>query len=292
MKPAPFDYYAPSTIDEVAEILAKDPDGSKLLAGGQSLVPMLNLRLASFDNLVDINRISGLNHIRVESESVVIGALARQYDVEHSDEIRSALPILSTALSHVAHAPISNRGTVVGSLCHADPAAELPAVWMALGGELTVQSSAGTRNIRPENFFESSFTTTLNPNEVATEVRFDRTTGATGWSFEEVTRRHGDFALVGIVTQVTLDGGSVDDARVVVFGVGSKPMRIAAAERRLVGTSASAVDEALLDQVAAETAALNPVDDIHATADYRRHAAGVLIRRGLVRALEDAQARP
>ena len=289
MKPAPFAYHAPSTIDEAAELLENDPDGSRLLAGGQSLVPMLNLRLASFDNLVDINRIAELDHIRVESESVVIGALARQYDVEHSDEIRTALPVLSTALSHVAHAPISSRGTVVGSLCHADPAAELPAVWLALGGELTVQSSAGTRNIRPEDFFESSFTTTLNPNEVATEVRFDRTTGASGWSFEEVARRHGDFALVGLVTQVKLDGGTVGDARVVVFGAGSTPMRIPAAEGRLKGTKASAVDEAMLDQLAAEVAAaLNPPDDIHASADYRRHVAGVLTRRGLLRALEGA----
>ena len=290
MKPAPFAYHVPNSIDEAIQILGNDPDGSRLLAGGQSLVPMLNLRLASFDHLVDINRIPGLDHVRVESESVVIGALARQYDVEHADEIRNALPVLSTALSHVAHPPISNRGTVVGSLCHADPAAELPAVWLASGGELTVQSPAGTRTITPEHFFESSFTTTLKPDEVATEVSFDLSTGATGWSFDEVARRHGDFALVGVVTQVTLDGGSVSDARVVVFGVGSTPVRIPAAEKRLIG--ASAVDDATLDQAVAEAAAaLNPAGDIHATADYRRHVAGVLIRRGLLHALEDARSK-
>lgn len=290
MKPAPFAYHAPNTIDEAAEILGSDPEGSKLLAGGQSLVPMLNLRLASFDNLVDLNRIPGLDHTRIEAGSVAIGALARQYDVEHSDEVRTALPVLSKALSHVAHSQIRNRGTVVGSLCHADPAAELPAVWLALGGELTAQSTAGTRTIRPEDFFDSVFSTTLKPNEVATEVRFDRTNGATGWSFEEVAKRHGDFALVGVVTRVTLDGGSVSDARVVAFGVGSTPMRIPAAEKRLIGTSASAVDDALFDQVVADVAAaVKPADDIHASADYRRHVAGVLTRRGLLRALEGAQ---
>jgi carbon-monoxide dehydrogenase medium subunit len=290
MKPTSFAYHAPTTIDEAAKILGNDPEGSRLLAGGQSLVPMLNLRLASVDNLVDLNRIPGLNHVRVESGSVVIGALARQCDVERSDEVRTALPVLSTALSHVAHSQIRNRGTIVGSLCHADPAAELPAVWLALGGELTAQSTDGTRTIRPEDFFDSVFSTTLAPNEVATEVRFDRTNGATGWSFEEVAKRHGDFALVGVVTQVTLDGGSVSDARVVAFGVGSTPKRMPAAEQRLIGTSASAVDDALLDQAVAEVAAaVDPADDIHATADYRRHVAGVLARRGLLRALEGAQ---
>ena len=292
MKPTPFAYHAPNTIDEAAKILGNDPEDFRLLAGGQSFVAMLNLRLVSVGNLVDLNRIPGLNHVRVEAGSVVIGALARQYDVEHSKEVRIALPVLSTAILHVAHSQIRNRGTVVGSLCHADPAAEIPAVWLALGGELTAQSTAGKRTIRPEDFFVSAFTTTLKPNEVVTEVRFDRTNGATGWSFEEVTKRHGDFALVGAVTQVTLDGGSVRDARVVCFGVGSKPMRIPAVEKRLIGTRTSAVDDALLDKAAAEVSAtVDPTDDIHATGEYRRHVAGVLTRRGLRRALEGAQSR-
>jgi carbon-monoxide dehydrogenase medium subunit len=293
MKPSPFAYHAPNTTDEAAEILGNDPEDSRLLAGGQSLVPMLNLRLVSVGNLVDLNCIPGLNHVRVEAGSVVIGALARQSDVEHSKEIRNALPVLSTAISNVAHSQIRNRGTVVGSLCHADPAAEIPAVWLALGGALTAQSTAGKRNIRPEDFFVSAFTTTLKPNEVVTEVRFDRTNGATGWSFEEVTKRPGDFALVGAVTRVTLDGGgSVSDARVVAFGVGSKPMRIPGSEEQLIGARASAVDDKLLDKAAAEVSAtVNPTDDIHATGEYRRHVAGVLTRRGLRRALEAAQSR-
>ena len=288
MKPAPFAYLAPNTVDEAVQMLGNDPDGSKLLAGGQSLVPMLNLRLARFDHLVDINHIPGLDHVRVESDCVVIGALARQYDVRHSEAVRTALPVLSNALAHVAHSQIASRGTVVGSLCHADPAAELPAVWLALGGELTAQSTSGSRTIQAEDFFTSIFTTALEPTEIATEVRFNRTAGATGWSFEEVARRHGDFALVGVVTQVTLDGGSVGDARVVVFGVGSTPTRIPDAEKRLIGTKA--LDDAVLESaVAAVAATVTPADDIHATADYRRHVAGVLTRRGLVQAFERAQ---
>lgn len=292
MKPASFVYHAPNTIDEAAKILGGDPEDSKLLAGGQSLVPMLNLRVVRVGNLVDINRIPGLNHVRVEPGSVVIGALARHYDVESSKEVRSALPLLSTALSHVAYSQIRNRGTIVGSICHADPAAELPAVWLALGGELTAQSTAGKRTIRPEDFFVSAYTTTLKSNELVTEIRFNRIKGATGWSFDEVNMRHGSFALVGAVTLVMLDGGSVSDARVVSFGAGSKPTRIPAVEKQLIGKRVSAVDDALLDKVAADvSAAVDPTDDVHATVEYRRHVAGVLTRRGLRRALERAQSR-
>jgi carbon-monoxide dehydrogenase medium subunit len=292
MKSAPFVYHAPDTIDEAAKILGSVSGDYRVLAGGQSLVSMLNLRSVSVGNLVDLNRISGLDHVSVDADSVVIGALARQADVERSEAVRLALPVLPTAISHVAHSQIRNRGTVVGSLCHADPAGEIPAVWLALGGEVTAQSMAGTRTIRPEDFFVSAFTTALKPNEVVTEVKFNRAGGATGWSFEEVTKRHGSFALVGAVTLVTLDGGAVSDARVVAFSIGSKPIRIPAAEQRLVGKPASAVDDALLDQAAADVqAAVNPIADIHATSEYRRHVAGVLVRRGLRRALDGAQSR-
>ncbi len=286
MKPAPFAYHVPNTIDEALAILGNDPDGSRLLAGGQSLVPMLNLRLANFDNLIDINHISGLDHIRIESDSLVIGALTRQYDVAHNDDVRNRLPVLSNALAHIAHTAISNRGTIVGSLCHADPAAELPAVLTAVGGELVVQSAAGTRTIRANDFFNSSFTTAINPNEVATEVRFDLAGGTSGWSFEEVARRHGDFALVGVVIQMTLEKNAISDVRIVVFGVAATPQRITDAEKRLIGQT---LNDATLDQAVADVAAaLSPPDDIHATAQYRRHVAGVLVRRGLLRALEDA----
>ncbi|CAI2931818.1 FAD binding domain-containing protein [Aminobacter niigataensis] len=292
MKPTPFTYHVPNTIDQAARILGSDPENSRVLAGGQSLVSMLNLRLVTVGNLIDINRIPGLDYVRVEAGGVIVGALARHNDVESSHEVRRALPLLTSALSHVAHSQIRNRGTIVGSLCHADPAAELPAVWLALDGELTAQSEGGTRTIRADEFFISSFTTTLEPNEVVTEVRFSGTTGATGWSFEEVTKRHGDFALAGVVTLVTLKNGAVSSARIVPFGVGSKPIRITSAEQQLLGVSASAIDDALLDQVAAAvSAAVDPANDIHASEEYRRHVAGVLTRRGLRRAIDDAQQR-
>jgi aerobic carbon-monoxide dehydrogenase medium subunit len=292
MKPTSFIYHTPNTIDEAAKLLASDPNDSKLLAGGQSLVPMLNLRVVRFGNLVDINRIPGLNHVRVEPASIAIGALARHYDVESSKEVGSALPLLPAALAHVAHSQIRNRGTVVGSICHADPAAEMPAVWLAVGGELTALSTTEIRTIRAEDFFISTYTTTLKPDEVVTEVRFNRTKANTGWSFDEVNMRHGNFALVGAVNLVTLDGGSVSDARLVSFGTGEKPIRIPAAEKRLIGTRASAVDDALLNAIAADvSAAVDPTDDVHATIEYRRYVAGVLARRGLRQALERAQSR-
>jgi aerobic carbon-monoxide dehydrogenase medium subunit len=288
MKAAPFKYHAPHTVDEATEILSSDPEGAKVLAGGQSLVPMLNLRLASVDNLVDLNRISGLDHISVDSGNVVIGALARQIDVERSAQVGGALPLLTTALSHVGHSQNRSRGTVVGSLCHADPASEMPAVLLALGGQVTARSATGNRTIQAEDFFESVYTTSLEATEVATEVKFNRINGASGWSFEEVARRHGDFAIVGVVTTVACDDGSVNDARVVVFGAASTPLRIPPAEQVLV--EAGTIDGGVIDRAAAAVSdGVSPANDIHGSADYRRYVAGVLARRGIGRALERAR---
>lgn len=288
MKPPPFTYHAPTTVNEAAEILNSDPESSKVLAGGQSLVPLLNLRLSTVGHLVDVNRVAEINRVDVEAGSVVVGAGARQVDVERSSQVSAALPLLTTAISHVGHTQNRNRGTVVGSLCHADPAAELPAVWLALGGELTAQSAGRTRTIQAEDFFDSFFTTTLESNEVATEVRFAGANGATGWSFEEIARRHGDFAIVGVVTLLTLDGAAIGDARISAFGVASTPVRIAAAEQLLVGETD--LSDSLLDRVAVEVSAgINPPNDIHGSAEYRRYVAGILTRRGLVQALERAR---
>jgi CO/xanthine dehydrogenase FAD-binding subunit len=289
MKPPPFEYHAPTTTDEACKILNRDPEGSKVLAGGQSLVPLLNLRLASIDHLVDINRIDDLDYIRVDARSVTIGARARQAAVESSSEVQDRLPVMAEALAHVSHAQIRNRGTVVGSVCHADPAAELPALWLALGGEVTAQSVGGRRTIRPEDFFSSFLTTTLEPDEIVTEIRFDARNGATGASFQEVARRHGDFALVGVITQVSLDGTSVGDARIAVFGAGGVPVRVHSAEQTLAGANVEAIADDLLHEVAREvSSSLSPLDDIHASAEYRGHVAGVLARRTVVQAIERA----
>lgn len=290
MKSAPFTYHAPNTIEEAVEILGRDPDESKILAGGQSLVPMLNLRLAIVDHLVDLNRIEGLNTVQVEPGRVVIGACARQSDVERSADVGAALPLLSTALGFVGHAANRNRGTVVGSLCHADPAAELPAVWLTVGGEMTVAGASGTRTLHPEDFFEGFLTTAVEPSEVATSVAFNSTNGTSAWSFQEIARRHGDFAIVGVSTLLSVEDGKIADPRIVVFAAGSTPMRMAAAEQVLAGIEVSALDNGVLDQVASEVSgALNPADDIHASGDYRRLVAGVLTRRGLRESLERRQ---
>lgn len=291
MKPSPFAYHAPRTIDEACEILARNPDASKVIAGGQSLVPMLNLRLARADHLVDINRIAGIDQIRAEADGIRIGARATQSAVEHSRDVKAKLPLLTGALSYVSHHQIRNRGTVVGSICHADPAAELPAVWLATGGELTAKSAKGTRTLRAEDFFVTYFTTRLEANEIATEVKFHTINRATGWSVQEVARRHGDFALVGVVARVSLTKGAVSDARIVAFGAGGTPLRAAAAEKALVGASAKKIDDAVLQDVASKvSAAVTPADDVHAGADYRRYVAGVLTKRAITEAVQRAAA--
>ncbi|MGD9763974.1 MAG: xanthine dehydrogenase family protein subunit M [Candidatus Binatia bacterium] len=290
MKPSPFAYYAPHTMDEACDILARQRDGAKVLAGGQSLVPLLNLRLAKVDHLVDINRVSGLDQIRVAADGVRIGARVTQADVERSAEVKTALPLLTAGLAHVGHHQIRNRGTVVGSICHADPAAELPALWLAVGGELTAKSASGTRTIRADDFFVSYFTTVLQPNEVATEVKFDAGNGS-GWSMQEVARRHGDFALVGVVAHVSVGNGSVSGARLVVFGAGATPIRAHAAEQALCGAGARKLDAGVLDAAAGKVAAtVAPVDDVHASADYRRYVAGVLTKRAIGEAVQRAVA--
>jgi carbon-monoxide dehydrogenase medium subunit len=291
MKAAPFTYHPCRTIDEAVAVLDRDPDGSKVIAGGQSLVPMLNLRLARVDNLVDLNRIEGLDYIRVESGKVIVGAATRQYAIERSPQVLQALPLLPAAMAHVGHAQIRNRGTVVGSICHADPSAELPAVWLAVGGELTAVSSAGARTLRSDDFFQSFFTTALQPNEIATQVTFNALTANMGWSFEESARRHGDFAIVGAITLVSFENSAVSSARIVVFGAAPTPVRIPAAEQLLTGRDASTVDDDLLGRVAqAVSGAVTPTTDIHGSAEYRRYVAGVLTRRGLTQALERAGA--
>ncbi|MET8249009.1 xanthine dehydrogenase family protein subunit M [Streptomyces sp. NPDC005202] len=289
MKPPPFKYHACRTIDEAVGILDSDPDGSKVLAGGQSLVPVLNLRLAAPDNLVDINSIEGLDYIRVQPDHVAIGAGTRQYVVERSDQLHSVLPVVREALSHVGHSQIRNRGTVVGSICHADPAAEMPAVFLTVGGEVTARSAAGTRTIGSDDFFESYLTTALEPNEIVTQVKFDIPSGRTGWYFEEVARRHGDFAILGVVALVSLEGDTVSRARITIFGGGATPLRMTAAEQLITGAKAGDIGGDLLERAASEaSAAVRPTDDIHASADYRRHVAGLLTKRAITRSLERA----
>ncbi|MGD9530819.1 FAD binding domain-containing protein [Pseudonocardia sp.] len=288
MKPPAFTHHACRTVEEAAELLDSSED-AKVISGGQSLVPMMNLRLANPAHLVDLNFVDGLGGIDAGSGTLTIGATARQHEVERSPVVASAAPLVAAALAHVGHPQIRNRGTVVGSICHADPAAEMPAVLTTLGGHVTAQSTAGTRTIDAGSFFDSYLTTALAPNEIATSVTFHTPNGSSGWSFEEVARRHGDFAIIGVVALLTVSDGVVSDARLTVFGGGATPVRITAAEQLLVGTATGDVDDALLARAAGATSeTLRPSDDIHASADYRRHVAGVLVTRGIRTSLDRA----
>jgi carbon-monoxide dehydrogenase medium subunit len=288
VKPAPFEYHDPSTIDEAVALLKQYDGEAKLLAGGQSLMPLLNMRLARPQGVVDLNHVAGLDYIREENGWIAIGALTRQRALERSELVRARQPLLHEATRNIAHPQIRNRGTVGGSIAHADPAAELPAVALVLDAELVVTGPGGRRTLPAAGFFVTYLTTLLEPVEVLTEVRVPVLPARTGWSFQEVSRRHGDFALAGAVVTLTLDRDRCSDARVALFGVASTPVRASAAEAMLHGAKP---DERLLAEVArAATADLDaPLSDVHASEEYRRHLAEVMTRRALTEALARAQ---
>ena len=285
MKPAKFDYYAPTTRDEVLELLGQHGYDAKVLAGGQSLMPMMNLRLARPAVVVDINRVEGLTGIASDGGGMTIGAMTRQRHIEGSAEVRERFPLISAAIPHIAHFQIRNRGTIGGSLAHSDPAAEIPALCLALNAEITASSGNGERTIAASDFSLGLLTTALEPEELLTQVRLP-TLGGDGewrWGFREVCRRDGDFALVGAITLLRLDGGNVcQEARIAMFAVGDGPMRMAEAEASLVGSVVDADTRA--EAAALVSAAVDPGSDIHASAEYRREVSGVMARR----ALEDA----
>jgi carbon-monoxide dehydrogenase medium subunit len=282
MKPAPFEYLAPASLDEAVSALASGAGDAKVLAGGQSLVPMLALRLARPATLVDINRLPGLDGLREASGMLEIGALVRQRALERWATSRS--PLFAEVLRHVAHPPIRNRGTVVGNVVHADPASELPALLLCLEGAVVARGPRGERMIPADRFYRAPLTTALEGNELATAVRFTLPPAGAGWGFAEVSRRHGDFALVGAVAVLTRVGdGTVARARLAFFGAGGTPLRGLAAERALEGRAPS---PALLAEAArAAAAALSPDGDIHATAGYRRRVAATLAERTLAAAV-------
>jgi carbon-monoxide dehydrogenase medium subunit len=288
MKPPSFDYAAPKTVDEAVSLLTAHEGDAKILAGGQSLMPLLNMRLARPGLLVDIARIDGLAEIREADGGLVIGAMTRQRAVEHSELVRSRFPLLHTAILNIAHPQNRNQGTVGGSLAHADPAAELPAMALAYDAEFRAVGPAGERRIKAADFFVTYLTTALEPTEILTEVRFPALPPRTGWSFIELARRHGDFALTGVVAQLATDsGGRCSAARLVLFGVGTTAVRTRAAEQLLIGEKPS---ESLFER-AGQTASQEidePLSDVHASAEYRRDLARVLTRRALAEAASRA----
>jgi 2-furoyl-CoA dehydrogenase FAD binding subunit len=286
VKPAPFDYLRPGSLAEAAAALAGEPD-AKVLAGGQSLVPLLSMRLAAPSMLVDINGLPGLSGIEVTGAGVRIGALARHADVLASDDVRRVQPLVSLALAHVAHATIRNRGTTVGSIVHADAAAEMPVVLSLLGGSVEVESSVGRRTIEAADLFVGPLETSLHHDEIAVSAFFPALEDGTGVAFDEIARRHGDYALCGVAATVRLAGDAVVEARAGFLSVNEVPTVV-----DLTAALARGLDESTLAE-AAELAlgSLEPAADIHATAAYRAQLVRVLTARVLRAAHDDALAR-
>jgi len=289
MKPAPFEYFDPDNEEEVLDLLTQYGDDAKLMAGGQSLGPLLNMRLSAPQVIIDLNRVAGLDYQREEDGWLVLGALTRQSTLEDDAILRERQPLIAESVPYVGHRAIRNRGTVGGSLVHADPAAEWPALVTALEAELIVhRAGEGTRILSPDDFFLSSLTTTLEPADVLVEVRVPPWPLGAGWAFVEFSRRHGDFALVGVATRLGLDeAGRCTDARLSLIGAGPISIRARQAEAFLQGEIAN--DE--LFEAAAQKAGteVDPEGDIHASSDFRRHLTTVLVSRALAQAAKRAK---
>jgi len=277
VKPAPFEYADPHSVDEALAVLARHGDDAKILAGGQSLVPMLNFRLARPAVVVDVNRIGGLDGLTDAEGTLRVGALVRQRRLERWAGDRS--PLLATAMSHIGHAAIRNRGTVAGSIVHADPAAELPALLLVLDGVVVARSPAAERSIPASALFQGPLMTSVRADEIVTETRWTLPPATDGWGFHEIARRHGDFALVGAVVVVGLRAGRLERIRVALFGAGPTALRMPAVERALLGQSAAVA--AFREAAEEATRELDAATDLHATAGYRRAVAATLMARAL-----------
>jgi len=279
MKPPPFEYLRPVDLEGVLAALAQDNEATKILAGGQSLIPMMNLRMVAPKRLVDVNCVPGLNRIEVDHDQLVIGALARHTDVLASPIVRQHAPLLIAAYQHVAHRPIRNRGTIGGNLMHADPASELPAVVLALDAEMVLQSRTGERRVPAGGFFLGVFETAARADELLTEVRIPLASASRRWGFEEMSQRQGDFALVAVAATFDVDSGRCANTHLGYAGAADHALRIAAAEAALNGEIA---DETALEKAAAAAAeAVDPPEDVHADAPYRKDLVRALTRRAL-----------
>lgn len=286
MKPSAFAYHAPESVDEALATLAELGDDGKVLAGGQSLVPMMNMRLAAPAALVDIERLDDLDRIEVTADHVRVGARVRHSRLHRDAEVQAAIPLVRQALDWVAHPVIRNRGTSLGSIVHADPAAELPGVLVLLGGHVELATADGTRTVTGEDFIVGPLESDIRPGELATAVVLPRTPPRTGSAFVELSRRHGDYAVAGVAVTVAVDDDRhVTGARAVFIGVGDTPI-VFELGATLSGQAADAIDVDAARELA--VANLQPDADIHATAEYRRHLAGVLLGRALEQAAQHA----
>jgi carbon-monoxide dehydrogenase medium subunit len=288
MKPAPFDYQAPSSLREAIDLLASNPE-AVVIAGGQSLMPVLAFRLATPSLLVDLRCLPGLGNIAVGDDGLRLGALVRWRDIEDDERLKAAHPLLYAAVVHVAHYQIRNRGTVGGSLAHADPAAELPGVAVTCEGELTLCGQAGSRRVRAGDFFTGALSTVRQPDEIVTELHLAKWPSSRRWAFRKYARRDGDFALAGILLFYDENRhGALSNAHVGVIGACSRPHRLTRVERLLNG---NAIDDGLIREAAASAAEeVDPPDDLHADATYRRGLVATLIERGLRTAAQQGSA--
>ena len=287
MKPSIFGYKAPVTLEDAISVLAGDAD-AVVLAGGQTLLPAMNFRAANPSLLVDIQHIAGLRGIEVGDHDIVVKAMTRHRELELDADVLRVNPLIAEVMQHVAHIPIRNRGTVVGSLCHADPSAEMPLLLVLLGGSVIAQGPSGRREISAEDFFCSFLTTARSQDEIIVEARFPLLPPNAGWAFDEVTRRHGDYAVVGVGCVLAFDGeGRASGVRLAACGISDRPVRLKAAEAVLDGTTLAKSD--LDAAVAASLAAVTQPDEMNVSQNYRRRALSTLIRRTVATAVQRAR---
>ena len=288
MKPAPFSYHRPETLAEAAGTLAAFGDEAKVLAGGQSLVPVMALRLGRFGHIVDLGRVSALRYVRDDGGSIAVGAMTTHAAAGRDPLVAGSVPLLARAIPYIGHFQIRNRGTVGGSCAHADPAAEIPAVAVTLDAEMEAASAERTRRIPAAEFFASTYTTTLKPDEVLTALRFAVWPGRSGFAIREFARRSGDFALAGALAAVTLDaGGRIERAAIGLLGLGAVPVRAHQAEQAITGADPADLDMAEIGRLA--VADTDPPDDVHGTSAYRRRVGAALASQALAAAVAEAQ---
>ena len=289
MKPAPFEYYAPDSIEQALDFMSQYAGEAKILAGGQSLVPAMNFRIVQPSVLIDLNRVAGLGQVREEASTLRIGAMTRERELEFNPLISKWAPLLVEAAPHIAHPQIRNRGTIGGSIVNADPAAELPVLMLALGARLKAKNISGERWVEAQDFFMGMFTTALEPDEILVEIELTASPPRTGWSFMEVAPRAGDYALMGVAALVTLDqNGKYEQAKLVYLNAGDGPVEAKEAEKLLIGEPMS---EHLIESTASKASEteINPFGNIHTSPEFQRHLANVLTKKALQQATQRAE---